>query len=95
MVFPSKINSETARLHVIRANLCMNVPYGFMHRSNVGIFDPPKTAAVTKNITNGLVRSFSHVSQKLLSQIISIAKMTLIIRPTQVCGDLNCRMTIC
>ena len=45
----------------------MNIPWGIMHRSGVGIFDRSKNMVdVTKNITKGSVRIFSHISPKLL-----------------------------
>ena len=43
----------------------MNIPWGILHVTDVGIFDLSKNvAAVTKNRTWGTDSSFSHISPK-------------------------------
>ena len=67
--------------------LSMNVPWGIMHRTDLGIIDLWKNmATVSKTRIYGSDSSFSHISQKTVrfSQVVFISEMILIIRPKKV-----------
>ena len=66
MLFLSKIFSFDTILP-IETKLGISVPWGVLHRIEVGFFDLSKNmATVTKNRTWGSDSSFSHISPKPL-----------------------------